>query len=86
MLVVTFAFLTECAPQASAGAMALESMFRNPAAAISAVVAPPLIAKMGIGWYFTGFALLDLVTFGSGALGQWLTTCHSSPIVAARSN
>lgn len=74
VLVVTFAFLTECAPQASAGAMALESMFRNPAAAIAAVVAPPLISRMGVGWYFTGFALLDLVTFGSGAIGE--TDCH----------
>ena len=70
VLVVTFAFLTECAPLASAGAMALENMFRNPAAAIAAVVAPLLIAKMGVGWYYTGFALLDLVTFGSGAIGK----------------
>ncbi len=70
VLVVTFAFLTECAPQAAAGAMALENMLRNPAAAIAAVVAPPLVARMGNGWYFTGFALLDLLAVGSGALGK----------------
>ncbi|RYP13029.1 hypothetical protein DL765_007060 [Monosporascus sp. GIB2] len=68
VLVVTFAFLTECAPQATAGAMALENMLRNPAAAISAVVLSPLVARMGAGWFFTGFALLDLLSVGSGAL------------------
>lgn len=70
VLVVTFAFLTECVPQAAAGAMAIENMLRNPAAAIAAVVAPALVPRMGTGWYFTGFALLDIVTFGSGALGK----------------
>ncbi|KAK0724092.1 major facilitator superfamily domain-containing protein [Lasiosphaeris hirsuta] len=69
VLVVTFAFLTECAPQAAAGAMAVENLLRNAAAAITAVVAPSLIARMGAGWYYTGFAVLDLVTFGAGASG-----------------
>lgn len=72
LLVVTFAFLTECAPQAAVGAMAIENMMRNPAAAVIAVVTPPLTASMGPGWYFTAFALVDLVVFGGGAVGQCL--------------
>jgi hypothetical protein len=67
VLVVTFAFLTECAPQAAAGATALENMLRNPAAAIAAVITPPLMAKMGAGWFFSGFALLDLFSVGIGS-------------------
>ena len=70
VLVVTFAFLTECAPQASAGAMALENMMRNPAAAITAVITPPLVARMGFGWYFTSFALVVLLVFSTGATGE----------------
>ena len=73
VLVVTFAFVTEIVPQAAAGAMAVENLMRNPAAAIAAVVAPPLIARMGYGWYFTGFGILDVVLFGTGAL------CESKP-------
>ncbi|KAL8297716.1 hypothetical protein RB597_007205 [Gaeumannomyces tritici] len=68
VMVVTFAFLTECAPQSSAAAMAVESLMRNPAAAISSVVTPALLPRMGYGWFFTGFAILDLVVFGAGAL------------------
>ena len=68
VLVVTFAFLTECAPQAAAGAMALENMLRNPAAAIASVITPPLIAKMGVGWFFSGFALLCILSVGIGSL------------------
>lgn len=70
VLVVTFAFLTECAPQASAGAMALENMFRNPAAAITAVITPSLVARMGFGWYHTSFGLVVLIFFSAGALGK----------------
>lgn len=70
VLVITFAFLTECAPQAAAGAMALENMLRNPAAAIAAVVTPPLIARMGAGWFFTGYAFMDLASVALGSLGQ----------------
>lgn len=68
VLVVTFAFLTECAPQAAAGAMAVENILRNPAAAIASVVTPPLIAKMGTGWFFSGFSLLCIVSVGIGSL------------------
>lgn len=68
VLVVTFAFLTECAPQAAAGVMALENMLRNPAAAIASVITPPLIAKMGAGWFFSGFALVCILSAGIGSL------------------
>lgn len=68
VLVVTFAFLTECAPHAAAGAMALENMLRNPAAAIAAVITPPLVAKMGAGWFFSGFALFCILSVGIGSL------------------
>jgi hypothetical protein len=70
VLVVTFAFLTECAPRASAGAMALENMMRNLAAAITAVITPPLVARLGFGWYYTSFALVVMVVFSTGALGE----------------
>lgn len=66
VLVTTFAFITECAPTATASAMALENLMRNPAAAISAAVTPILIAKMGAGWFYTGFAFLDLFAVGIG--------------------
>ncbi|EME45897.1 hypothetical protein DOTSEDRAFT_22021 [Dothistroma septosporum NZE10] len=68
VFVSSTAFLTECAPQQAAGAFALGNMLRNPAAAIAAVLTPTLIAKMSIGWVFTGFALLDLVVVGSAVL------------------
>lgn len=74
VLVVTFAFLTESAPHAAAGAMALENMLRNSAAAVVAVITPPLVAKMGHGWFFTGLALLDLVSVGVGGYRK----CRSS--------
>ncbi|KAM7211886.1 Major facilitator superfamily domain containing protein [Rhypophila decipiens] len=81
--VVTFAFLTECAPQASAGAMALENMMRNPAAAITAVITPPLVARMGYGWYFTSFAIVVGVVFSSGAfaLATWGPEWRKSPAI-----
>ena len=60
VLVVTFAFVTESAPQATAGAMAAEILIRNPVAAVSVVIGPSLTARVGSGWYFTGFALVDV--------------------------
>ncbi|KAK4628330.1 Multidrug transporter DTR1 [Fulvia fulva] len=68
VFVSSTAFLTECAPMQAAGAFALGNMLRNPAAAIAAVITPSLIRDMGIGWFFTGFALLDLVVVGSSVL------------------
>ncbi|PHH61482.1 hypothetical protein CDD81_329 [Ophiocordyceps australis] len=69
VFVATSAFLSECVPQQAAGAFALGNMLRNPAAAIAAVILPSLIRKMGIGWFFTGMALLDFVLVGGAVIG-----------------
>lgn len=68
VFVTTTAFLGECVPLQAAGAFALGNMLRNPGAAIAAVVYPPLVRKMGVGWFFTGFALLDLVVVGGAVI------------------
>lgn len=70
VFVATTAFLGECVPLQAAGAFALGNMLRNPGAAIAAVLYPPLVKRMGIAWFFTGFALLDLVVVGSSVLGE----------------
>lgn len=69
VFVATTAFLGECVPLQAAGAFALGNMLRNPGAAIAAVVYPPLVRRMGVGWLFTGFALLDLVVVGGAVIG-----------------
>ncbi|KAG6324993.1 hypothetical protein E4U44_007982 [Claviceps purpurea] len=68
VFVATTAFLGECVPLQAAGAFALGNMLRNPGAAIAAVVYPPLVRRMGVGWLFTGFALLDLVVVGGAVI------------------
>jgi predicted MFS family arabinose efflux permease len=68
VFVSSTAYLTECVPQQAAGACALGNMLRNPAAAIAAVLTPPLVRSMGIGWFFTGLGLLDLVVVGSAVI------------------
>lgn len=68
VFVATTAFLSECVPQQAAGAFALGNMLRNPGAAIAAVVIPSLTSKMGIGWCFTGLAILDAVLVGGAVL------------------
>ncbi|QUC19598.1 uncharacterized protein UV8b_03839 [Ustilaginoidea virens] len=68
VFVATTAFLGECAPLQAAGAFALGNMLRNPGAAIASVVYPPLVARMGLAWFFTGFALLDLVVVGGAVI------------------
>ncbi|OAQ64579.1 MFS transporter [Pochonia chlamydosporia 170] len=68
VFVATTAFLGECVPLQAAGAFALGNMLRNPGAAIAAVLYPPLVTRIGIAWFFTGFALLDLVVVGSSVI------------------
>lgn len=70
VFVATAAFLGECVPLQAAGAFALGNMLRNPGAAIAAVLYPPLVGRMGIAWFFTGFAVLDLVLVGGSVLGE----------------
>lgn len=71
VFVATTAFLTECVQQQAAGAFALGNLLRNPAAAISALLIPTLVNKMGAGWCFTGLAIVDFILVG-GAV-----TCKS---------
>ncbi|KJZ71014.1 hypothetical protein HIM_09593 [Hirsutella minnesotensis 3608] len=68
VFIATTAFLSECVPQQAAGAFALGNMLRNPAAAIAAVILPALLSRMGVGWFFTGMGLLDLVVVGSAVI------------------
>lgn len=70
VFIATTAFLSECAPQQAAGAFALGNMLRNPGAAISAVILPRLVSSMGVGWFFTGLGLLDLVVVGGAVTGK----------------
>jgi hypothetical protein len=71
VFVASASFLGECAPLQAAGAFALGNMLRNPGAAIAAVLYPSLVKRMGIAWFFTGFAALDLVFVGSSVLGEY---------------
>ncbi|KAH7123442.1 major facilitator superfamily transporter [Dactylonectria estremocensis] len=64
VFVATTAFLTECVQQQAAGAFALGNLLRNPAAAISALLIPTLVNKMGAGWCFTGLAIVDFILVG----------------------
>jgi hypothetical protein len=59
VFVTTTAFLTECVKQQAAGAFALGNLLRNPAAAVGAVLIQPLVSKMGVGWCFSGLAIID---------------------------
>ncbi|KAM3505371.1 hypothetical protein MY11210_008004 [Beauveria gryllotalpidicola] len=68
VFIASSAFLGECVPLQAAGAFALGNMLRNPAAAIASVVYPTLKQKMGIAWFFTGFAIFDFVAVGSAVM------------------
>lgn len=59
VFITTTSYLTESFKNTPATLVALASLFRNPAAAVAAVVVKPLIDRMGIGWCFTGLALME---------------------------
>jgi hypothetical protein len=61
VFITTTSYLTESFSNTPATLVALASLFRNPAAAIAAVAVRPLYEKMGIGWCFTGLALVELL-------------------------
>ena len=65
VFITTTSYLTESFKETPATLVALASLFRNPAAAVSAVVVRPLIAKMGVGWCFTGLALVEFACVAS---------------------
>lgn len=72
VFVINTTYLTECSPGLPASLVAIAAFFRNAGAAISSAIIEPLISKMGIGWCFTGLALIDL--FGIAmviALVKW---------------
>lgn len=60
VFVINTTYLTECSPGLPASLVAIAAFFRNAGAAISSVIIEPLIDKMGVGWCFTGLALIDL--------------------------
>lgn len=64
VFVTTTAYLTECSKTQPATNVAIANCLRNVAAAICSVVVDPLVGKMGVGWCFTGLALLDLIGVG----------------------
>lgn len=59
VFVINTTYLTECSPGLPASLVAIAAFFRNTGAAISSVIIEPLISKMGVGWCFTGLALID---------------------------
>lgn len=67
VFITTTSYLTESFKNTPATLVALASLFRNPAAAVAAVVIDPLIVRMGIGWCFTGLAFVELACVGSVA-------------------
>ena len=64
VFVTSTSFLTECVPTQAASVFALGGLLRNPAAALAAVIIQPLVRKMGLGWCFTGLALIDFLVVG----------------------
>lgn len=60
VFIINTTYLTECSPGLPASLVAIASFFRNTGAAISSSIIEPLIDKMGVGWCFTGLALIDL--------------------------
>ncbi|KAF2848075.1 MFS general substrate transporter [Plenodomus tracheiphilus IPT5] len=59
VFITTTSYLTESFKKTPATLVALASLFRNPAAAVAAVVIDPLIKEMGVGWCFTGLAIME---------------------------
>jgi hypothetical protein len=55
-------------------------MLRNPGAAVSALVIPSLVSRMGVGWCFTGLGIIDMILVGSAVLGM------ESPLRPSRGN
>ncbi|KAI9706627.1 MAG: Dityrosine transporter 1 [Candelina mexicana] len=68
VFVTSTSYLTECVPKQAASVFALGGLLRNPAAALAAVIIEPLIARMGLGWCFTGLAVMDFVFVGGSVI------------------
>ena len=57
-------YLTELLSRRAAGAVALSSLFRNIAAAISSAVILKVTNHIGVGWGFTIFGFLNIISIG----------------------
>ncbi|SSD60693.1 related to Dityrosine transporter 1 [Saccharomycodes ludwigii] len=55
-------YLTETMPRQAASTVAINSFFRNIAAALSSVIIHKLTVEMGVGWCFTGLGLSALIS------------------------
>ena len=81
VFVATTAFLSDCVPQQAAGAFALGNMLRSPAAGVAVLITPSLISRMGIGWFFSGLCILDLVVNGGTVICTFAERIHSSSCI-----
>ncbi|KAI0444277.1 major facilitator superfamily domain-containing protein [Xylaria telfairii] len=61
VMVTSTAYQTECQPGATASLVALAGLLRNIGSAISAAIIDDVMKRLGIGWFFTGLAILDAV-------------------------
>jgi hypothetical protein len=61
VFVTSTSYQSECFPTQVASLVALAGLLRNVAAAIAAAIIQPLTERMGLGWCFTGLAILDLL-------------------------
>ncbi|KAF2102519.1 MFS general substrate transporter [Rhizodiscina lignyota] len=62
IMITSTSFQTEYFPGQAASLVAVAGMMRNVGAAISAAIIDPLLDGMGLGWCFTGLAILDMVS------------------------
>lgn len=62
VFVTSTSYQTECFPAYAASLVAVAGLLRNPAAAIAIVVIDPLTERMGRQWFFTGLAVMDLLS------------------------
>jgi len=65
VFITTTSYLTESFKSLPSTLVALAGLFRNPGAAVASAVVVPLGDKMGIGWYFTGMALVEVLCMAS---------------------
>ncbi|CAL9737266.1 dityrosine transporter 1 [Monosporozyma servazzii] len=65
----TMTYLTELLSKRAASSVAVSSLFRNVAAAISSAIIFKLCNVMGVGWCFTGLGLVNVIPL---ALISWL--------------
>ncbi|CCK68035.1 Dtr1p KNAG_0A03540 [Huiozyma naganishii CBS 8797] len=72
----TMTYMTELMAHRASAGVAVNSMFRNIAAAISSGIIFLLCEAMGVGWCFTGLGLCNLISIAAitylvGAAGKW---------------